>query len=126
MRINTVKIDQVLEQLASKNMSRFNAYFVAYLAEQSNVDRVNDYLLMKSSFGDLIVKIETICPEAHIDQQFDLNKLPDHEIQCNFCDDDQDWYIPDPENTNIVYYFSNEYIDEVKKKRDQNTSLIAI
>ncbi|AET59601.1 hypothetical protein HPL003_14250 [Paenibacillus terrae HPL-003] len=115
MRLNTVKVDQVLEQLALENKSRFNAYFVAHLSEQKDVDRVNDYLMMKSDFSDLIVKVETICPESHIDQQFDLHKLPDFEIECRFCDDE--WYIPDPENTNIVYFFSKEYVEEVKKER---------
>ncbi|OMF32304.1 hypothetical protein [Paenibacillus peoriae] len=126
MRFNTVKVDQVLEQLALQNKSRFNAYFVAYLSEQVDVDRVNEYLMMKSNFGDLIVKVETICPDNHIDQQFDLDTLPSYGIQCRFCDDDKEWYIPDPENTNIVYYFSDEYIEEVKKKLEKVSKLIAI
>lgn len=124
MIINTVKIDEILEGLAYDNKNRFNAYFVAYLSEEKDIDRVNDYLMMKAQFGVLEVKLETICPNDHVDQQFDWGKLPDYEISCRFCDDDES-YFPDPEKTNIVFNFTKEYVEALKKKQ-QNSQLIAI
>lgn len=126
MSVNTVRIDEVLERLALDDRNRFNAYFVAYLSEQADIDRVNDYLLMKAQFGVLNVKIETICPNDHIDQHFEWGELPNNEVECRFCDDDDASYLPDPENTNIVYYFSSEYTEEIKKKRQENLQLLAI
>jgi len=126
MHFNTVKIEQVLEQLALQEKKRFNAYFVAYLAEQVDVDKVNEYLMMKANFGVLDVKVETICPENHIDQHFELKAFPEYEIQCRHCDDDQATYLPDLENTNIVFNFSTEYVEEIKKKRELTSKLIAI
>ena len=124
MSIDTVKIDQVLEELAVDEKSRFNAYFISYYSNQSNVDEVND-LLMKARFGALIVKVESICPENHIDQQFDIDKFPEVEIECRFCDEDSASYMPDIENTNIVFYFTHSYIESVKKKTVKS-ALLAI
>ncbi|HAF97562.1 hypothetical protein [Paenibacillus lactis] len=125
MIINTVKIDEILEGLAYDNKNRFNAYFVAYLSEEKDIDRVNDYLMMKAQFGVLEVKLETICPNDHVDQQFDWGKLPDCEINCRLCDDDES-YFPDPEKTNIVFNFTKEYVEALKKKQQNSQQLIAI
>lgn len=126
MSIDTVIIDQILEQLALNEKSRFNAYFVSSLSNQQNVDEVNDYLLMKAKFGALIVKIETICPENHIDQQFDFNhEFPTYELECRFCESDNSAYIPDPANTNVVFYFTEIFVESVKKK-NVSTSLMTI
>lgn len=127
MSINTVEIEKALEQLALNEKSRFNAYYISHLSNQTNIDMVNDYLLMKAKFGALIVKVETICPHNHIDQQFEFGvELPSEELECRFCEDEEAMYVPDPENTNVVYYFSSNYIEEVKKKRMKSMQAMAI
>ncbi|OWA36787.1 hypothetical protein B9G55_01525 [Saccharibacillus sp. O16] len=126
MSIRAGAVDQVLERLALENKSRFNAYFVAHASGQSDIDLVNDYLLMKAKFGALEMKVESICPNNHIDQTFKNNILPTHEIQCRFCidGDNEGFYMPDPENTNVVFSFTSDYLEDLKKKHQKR--LIAI
>ncbi|SMG56465.1 hypothetical protein [Paenibacillus aquistagni] len=113
MSINVFEVDQVLEQLALNGATRFNAYYVSHLSKQEDVDEVNDYLMMKAKFGVLIVRVETICPNSHVDQQFD-GPLPNYEIECRFC---EEMYTPDPLNTNVVFYFTTTFAESVKKKQ---------
>lgn len=114
MSINTVAIDNTLEQLALKNLKRFNAYYVASLSNNQDVDNVNNYLLFKVQFGVLRVNIETLCPNNDLDLHFEINEpFPSHEIECRICSIN---YVPDLDRTNIVYYFEESFVDEIKKK----------
>jgi hypothetical protein len=109
-------IDRVLEELALKDEYRFNAYQVASLSNEIDVDSVNEYLLYKThpKFGILEAKIETICPENHPDKHFDFGEaLPDGEVECRICDES---YTLNPYNSHIVFYFKDKYKKEVKKK----------
>lgn len=115
MSINTIAVDNTLEQLAIKNTTRFNAYYVSSLSHQVDVHSVNDYLLFKAKFGVLRVKIETICPNNHPDLQIDFEKpFPTKLVECRICDAE---YFPDILNTNVVFYFELPFIEEVKKKQ---------
>ncbi|OES45213.1 hypothetical protein [Domibacillus iocasae] len=113
---DTGKIEKVLESLADQNEYRFNAYQVAYLSNEKDVDSVNEYLLYRThpDFGILQVKIETICPENHPDKHFKFGEpLLDEEVECRICDES---YVPDEYNSHLVFYFNEKYKNDVKKK----------
>lgn len=116
MGFDTYAVDKVLETLAIKEEKRFNAYQVAHLSNQEDVDQVNDYLLYKAQgpFAVLTAKIEILCPENHPDAQFQLGEpLPDYEIECYVCGEE---YIPDINRSHLVFYFTDQYLENVKKK----------
>jgi len=118
MGINTVRIDEVLELLAIANEKRFNAYQVALLSNESDIEAVNDYLIYKAQgrFASLSAKIETLCEaNNHPDEHFDIgDQLPNYEIECRICGDE---YVPDIDNSHLVFYFTNEFSEAVKKKQ---------
>jgi hypothetical protein len=115
--INIVAVDGVLENLALQGKNRFNAYQIASLSNEEDIDAVNEYLLIKAKFDALIIKIETLCPSNHPDLQLDYIsngiELSDEIIECRICDEE---YIPDIEFTNVVFYFNDEYVENLKKK----------
>jgi hypothetical protein len=114
MAINSVHIDIILERIAVQGAFRFNAYQVAALSKEENIDEVNEYLLFKSKFGVLKAKFEFLCPDNHPDFQIDLGQeIPDNSRECRICEEE---YTPDSENSHLVYYFHDQYIEDVKKK----------
>lgn len=126
MGINQVKIDEVLESLAIANEKRFNAHQVASLANESDVLKVNEYLLYKSlgNFGILDAKIETLCDNGHPDEHFNVGEpLPDYEIECHVCGNE---YIPDLEFSHLVFYFKDEYLNDVKKKLENHQKILEL
>lgn len=117
MSINTVNIEKILEKLALNNEKRFNAYQIAKLSSEMDVMAVNDYLLYRSAenFGILNAKVETLCDNNHPDKHFNFNEpLPDYEVECRICGCE---YIPDLEFSHLVFYFKENYVEEVKKKQ---------
>lgn len=117
MRVDTYAVDKVLENLAVREEKRFNAYQIARLSKQEDVEQVNDYLLYKAQgpYAILSAKIETLCPENHPDAQFEFGEsLPDYEIECYVCGEE---YIPDINFSHLVFYFTKDYLENVKKKK---------
>ena len=117
MSINIANIDNVLENLAILNEKRFNAHQIAILSNEKEVLKVNDYLVYRSTgdFGILEARIETLCPKYHPDYQLKIeDKFPNYEIECYICGEE---YIPDLNFSHLVFYFRNEYLEDVKKKK---------
>ncbi|WP_214684641.1 MULTISPECIES: hypothetical protein [unclassified Exiguobacterium] len=127
MSIDVGMVDRVLEHLAKDNHRRFNAYQINSASHQSDVEKVNEYLLFRSkgSFAILEAKIETLCEENnHPDEHFDIDeKIPEYEIECRICGNE---YVPDLENSHLVFYFKDSYLESVKKKLTIQNSLVAI
>jgi hypothetical protein len=118
MSIDTVLVEEVLEKLALQEEYRFNAYQISALSGQEDADTVNLYLLSKAQFGVLRVKVETLCPENHPDQQFEFNRdiinsLIEEVVTCRICDTE---YTPSPDFCHLVYYFEPKFIESIKKK----------
>jgi hypothetical protein len=118
MSIDTFKVDEVLENLAFTEHKRFNAYQITTLSMEKDVEAVNDYLIFRShgKYAILEAKIETLCEaNNHPDEHFPIGtELPNYEIECRICGDE---YIPDINNSHLVFYFLDDFIQRVKKKQ---------
>lgn len=116
MVLKSIKtLDDILENLAINNEYRFNAYQIASISNEKDVDAVNEYLLHRSDskYGILTPKVETLCPNNHPDKHFDFGiPLPVEEVECRIC---EEIYVPDLNFSHIVFYFKSNYKDEVKR-----------
>jgi hypothetical protein len=105
MGINYFAIDDVLKEAYLRGEKRFNAYTVAYWANQPDVKAVNKYLLTKNG-NVLTSRIEFLCKENnHPTASISFGeRIPGH-ATCHVCGDE---FIPSIEHSNIVYYFTSQ------------------
>lgn len=128
MMINVAKVDDALKLLAVNKRYRFNAQQVAYLSGNSDVNEVYRYLCSREPYV-LTKKYEILCPER-LDSSAaysSLEEIPKGWMECRICGCE---FIPDENLIHIVFYFTPNYLEQVKgeindeKKSDHSLMLI--
>lgn len=112
--LNIARIDHSLKQLAFNNRTRINAHQVAFLSGNEDVNEVYSYLVSREPYV-LKRAYEVLCPErmdsaAAYDS---LEKIPNSWIECRICGKE---FIPDLNLVHIVFNFTNDYIQQVKRE----------
>lgn len=108
--IDVTKIDEVLKLLALNQRYRFNAYQVAFLAGNTNVNEVYEYLLTREPYV-LKRSFEVLCPNDHSTKSFDkLKDIPDKWMECRHCNTE---FRPDLDRIHIVFDFIPSYLRSI-------------
>lgn len=103
MGIDFFAIEDALKEAYYRGEKRFNAYTVAFWANQSDIPAVNKYLLTKDGTV-LDAKIEFLCENNHPTASIKFgDSIPKH-ATCHVC---QEEFSPSLDFSNIVFNFSN-------------------
>jgi len=109
--IDFAKIDETLKFLALNGRQRFNAYQVAYLSDNSDVNEVYQYLVSREPFV-LTRSYEIQCPNQHSTISVSsLDQIPQNWVECRICAEE---FIPDPSTIFIVFDFTLSYLSQLK------------
>jgi len=112
--LNIARIDHALKQLAYSGRFRINAHQVAYLSGNNDTEEVYKYLTSREPYV-LVMSYEVLCPERmdSAASYESLEKIPQSWIECRICGKE---FIPDLDLVHIVFNFTGNYIDQVKKE----------
>ncbi|MDB8439107.1 hypothetical protein [Turicibacter sanguinis] len=114
--LNIANIDSVLKTLALNNRYRFNAHQVAYLSGNNNIKDVYNYLISREPYV-LYRRYEVQCPnnfDAN-ESYASLDEIPTDWTECRICGDE---FIPDKDLIQIVFYFTPQYLEQVRQADD--------
>jgi hypothetical protein len=108
-------IDEVLEDMAFEGRTHFSPHYVAARAGLHDLKAVTEYLF--SLVGTkLIVYFEVECPDG--DSDYAVKSPSDIIFEPRNCSICNITYTPSPDRVWIAFDFVSQYIDYVKKKRE--------
>lgn len=110
-------IDSALKEALHRKERRFNAYTVAYWANQSDATEVNRYLLSKVGIV-LWARVEFLCPNGHLTESIEFGEKVPSIAECHICREE---FVPSLDESNIVFGFKPVVLETaVVKKTPQD------
>jgi len=117
--LDVAKVDEALKLLASKKRYRFNAYQVAYLSGNEDVNLVYQYLLTREPYV-LTRSFEVLCPNDHSTATYSkIEDIPHKWIECRYCTEE---FVPDLDRIYIVFDFTPSYLNSISQEKDEKKS----
>lgn len=119
MVLSYLDINEILSRWASKSppVIDFTVENVLYALnlDDSYYEKVYKYLMSKNGF-EVVAKKILLCPNNHKCDEFLLNEpIDDEYFDCYSCDENDF----EPENFLLAFSFTNDFIKDALKKKNQ-------
>lgn len=111
------QIVKILETLALENKRYFTPLYIANRFSIDDIEELTKILLSPLCKGIVVPNFEIECPEGDTDFiVHDPLSIPDESRVCHLCGVE---YVPNPKRIWISFNFSDEFVNDLKKKTYQ-------